>query len=197
MKHTPIRDALRFFGTFVRNPGRVGAVLPSSRYLADALVGDLSELQPGDLVVEYGPGTGSMTRVIADRLPAGVDYLGIELDAGFCDLLRARFPGLRFHLGSVADVEQIPTELDLCHPELIISGLPFASLPPEVQRGIVDSTRAVLDDGGQFRAFQYLHAYSMPSAGRFRRAMGERFEGIVRERAVIRNVPPAYVLTWS
>ena len=101
------------------------------------------------------------------------------------------------HLGSVADVEQILTELDLCHPELIISGLPFASLPPEVQRGIVDGTRAVLDHGGRFRTFQYVHAYAMPSAGRFRRAMGERFEGFVRGRAVIRNVPPAYVLTWS
>ena len=46
-------------------------MLPSSRYLSRALVGDLSHLQPGELVVEYGPGTGPMTAVIQERLPPG------------------------------------------------------------------------------------------------------------------------------
>ena len=67
----PVRDGLGFFGNFLKNPTSVGAVLPSSRYLSRALVGDLSHLQEGDLVLEYGPGTGPMTSVIHDRLPRG------------------------------------------------------------------------------------------------------------------------------
>ena len=87
-----MRDGIGFFGTFLRNPTAVGAVLPSSRYLSRALVGDLSHLGEGELVVEYGPGTGPMTAVIRDRLPPGVRYLGIELQSSFCQLLAKRFP---------------------------------------------------------------------------------------------------------
>ena len=98
-KKRPVRDGLGFFGNFLKNPTSVGAVLPSSRFLSRALVGDLSQLGDGDLVVEYGPGTGPMTSVIHERLPFGARYLGIELEASFCDLLAARFPGMQFHCG--------------------------------------------------------------------------------------------------
>ena len=65
----PIKDGLGFFGAFLGQPGSVGAVLPSTRYLARALVGRL-DLQPGELVVEFGPGTGPMTAVIRELLPS-------------------------------------------------------------------------------------------------------------------------------
>ncbi len=186
---------MRFFGRFMRQPGSVGAVLPSSRFLARALVGD-PDLQPGDAVLEYGPGTGSMTSEIARTLPAGVRFLGIELEASFCELLRERFPELQFCCGSVADVESILSDEGFGRPKLIISGLPFASLPVEVRKGVVDGTRAVLREDGQFRTFQYVHAYRMAKAREFRAAMAERFRGFERSRAVLCNVPPAYVLTY-
>ena len=52
MTPEPWRDTMRFFGSFVRRPRSIGAVLPSSRYLAEALVGRL-DLSDGDLVVEF------------------------------------------------------------------------------------------------------------------------------------------------
>ncbi|MCK5944529.1 MAG: phospholipid methyltransferase, partial [Planctomycetes bacterium] len=133
-----MRDGLGFFGNFLKNPTSVGAVLPSSRFLSRALVGDLSHLNEGELVVEYGPGTGPMTAVIHDRLPFGVRYLGIELQASFCDLLSARFPGMQFHCGSAGDVRAILAERGLPRPSRVISGLPFASLPEDVQDSVVD-----------------------------------------------------------
>jgi phospholipid N-methyltransferase len=193
---TPVRDALRFFGTFLRHPTTVGAVLPSSRSLARALVGDLAATA-GGLVVEYGPGTGAMTRVIAERLPPGIGYLGIELDGRFCARLRQRYPTLRFHHGSVVDVERIVADAGLGRPGCIVSGLPFASLPIVVQRSVIDGTRAVLVDGGEFRTFQYVHAYPLRRAYRFREAMAERFERFHRSTPILCNVPPAYVLTYS
>ncbi len=195
MKQKPIRDSLRFFWNFVRHPGSVGAVMPSSRFLARALVGE-PELQAGDVVLEYGPGTGPMTEVIDRVLPEGVTYLGIELDEGFCKLLSARFPEREFHCGSVADVEQILVERGLARPKLIISGLPFASLPAEVQKGVVEGTHAVLREDGQFRTFQYVHAFRMNTAKRFRAAMAAKFAHFERSRSVLRNVPPAYVLAY-
>ncbi len=149
----PLQDAVRFFAHFLRRPGSVGAVLPSSPQLARVLVGPL-ELAAGDVVVEYGPGTGAITRRIAEILPDGVRYLGIELEPKFVTRLRARFPKLSFHEGSVADVAEILRDEGLSRPRAIISGLPFASLPGAVRQAVIDATAEVLADGGEFRTFQ-------------------------------------------
>ena len=190
-----MRDAMRFLGTFVRAPTTVGAVLPSSRFLARALAGGLA-VRAGDLVLEYGPGTGPITAELARCLPAGVHYLGIEREPGFVRRLEQRFPALAFHLGSVEDVARIVAERGLPRPAAIISGLPFASLPERVQSRVIVSTARVLRDDGEFRTFQYVHAYGLPSAQRFRHAMRRRFLTFERSRPVVRNVPPAYVLTY-
>ena len=193
----PVRDGAGFFRTFLRNPRSVGAVLPSSRYLARALVGRLDTMESGELVVEYGPGTGPMTAAIGGALPQGVSYLGIELEPGFHDLLTQRFPNMQFHLGSAADVTSILVERELPRPSRILSGLPFASLPTQVQSavvdGIVDSLRGT---PGEFRTFQYVHAYGLKAARRFRVMMRERFESFERIGPIVRNVPPAFVLRY-
>ena len=156
-----------------KKPRKVGSVLPSSRYLARALAGDL-RLLPGEVVVEYGPGTGPMTEVIHGQLQDPNDYLGIERNGPFHARLTERFPDLRFHLGSVEAVEKIVAENDLAKPKVIISGLPFASLPIAVQKRVIVATRRVLRDDGEFRTFQYVHAWSLPAAQSFRRAMAQR-----------------------
>jgi phosphatidylethanolamine/phosphatidyl-N-methylethanolamine N-methyltransferase len=192
----PFRDGLGFFGRFLRNPTTVGAVLPSSRYLARALVGRL-QLAPGELIVEYGPGTGPATAVVRENLPKGASYLGIELDPRFHRLLTDRFPSLPFELGSAADLRTILQRRSLPRPARIVSGLPFASLPAAVQDSVVDGIVWALRDGdGDFRTFQYVHAYGLRAARRFRALMEERFRGFERIGPVVRNVPPAFVLRY-
>ncbi|MGK0201240.1 MAG: phosphatidylethanolamine/phosphatidyl-N-methylethanolamine N-methyltransferase [Planctomycetota bacterium] len=196
-KRRPVRDGLGFFGSFLKNPTSVGAVLPSSRFLSRALVGSLDHIQEGELVVEYGPGTGPMTAIIKERLPWNARYLGIELQPEFHELLCGRFSGMDFHLGSAGDVKQILADRGLPRPVRIISGLPFASLPIPVQDSVVDGLVWALEDSEcDFRTFQYAHAYGMKSARRFRSRMGERFEHFERIGPIVRNVPPAFVLRY-
>lgn len=195
-RRTPLRDGLGFLGAFLRNPTTVGAVVPSSRYLARALVGRIDHLA-GELLVEFGPGTGPMTAVIQDLLPASASYLGIEISPAFHAVLQQRFPRLDFHLGSAADIQSILQQRHLPLPARIVSGLPFASLPAKVQdaviSGIVHSLRGTDAD---FRTFQYVHAYGLRSARRFRDAMAERFDHFERMGPVLRNIPPAFVLRY-
>ncbi|MEY4675004.1 MAG: hypothetical protein RL148_2788 [Planctomycetota bacterium] len=195
-RRTPLRDGLGFLGAFLRNPTTVGAVVPSSRYLARALVGRIDHLA-GELLVEFGPGTGPMTAVIQDLLPASARYLGIEISPAFHAVLKQRFPRLDFHLGSAADIQSILQQRHLPLPARIVSGLPFASLPAKVQdaviTGIVHSLRGTDAD---FRTFQYVHAYGLRSARRFRDAMAERFDHFERMGPVLRNIPPAFVLRY-
>lgn len=197
-KRRPLRDGLGFFGNFLKNPTSVGAVVPSSRFLSRALVGSLEQLQEGELVVEYGPGTGPMTAIIKERLPWNAQYLGIELQSQFHDLLCARFAGMHFHLGSAGDVQSILAARGLPRPARIISGLPFASLPTMVQDSVVDGlVWALKDSPCDFRTFQYVHAYQMKAARRFRARMAERFEHFERIGPIMRNVPPAFVLRYQ
>jgi phosphatidylethanolamine/phosphatidyl-N-methylethanolamine N-methyltransferase len=186
--------SMYFLGKFLRDPKRVASIVPSSRWLAEAMVRNL-ELEPGDVVLEYGPGTGSMTQVLDRKIGRGVRYLGIERDPGFFDVLTQRFPHLRFHRGSVEHVAQILHLDGLPRPKAIISGLPFVSMRPAVMRSILEATRNVLRKDGVFRTFTYVNAYPMPGARRLRELMAELFGEFTSSRPILRNVPPAIVLT--
>ena len=183
-----------FLGKFLRDPRRVASIVPSSRWLGEAMTKDLG-LQPGDVALEYGPGTGSMTEVLARRIPEGATYLGIERDPGFHEVLQRRFPQLRFHRGSVENVSQILRITGTARPKAVISGLPFVSMRPALMRSIIEATRDVLRRDGIFRTFTYLNAYPMPGARRLRELMTECFREFELSRPVLRNVPPAIVLT--
>lgn len=194
-KH-PLRDKLHFLATFLRRPFRVGSLWPSSARLAAEMVAGVP-LAAGDLVVEYGPGTGPMTMALARLMPDGVRFLGIERDAGFFDLLGKRFPKLEFVQGSAEDVERFLADRKLPRAKLIVSGLPFAAMPHEVQERIVAATKRALADDGVFRTFSYVHAYGSRRAKQFREFMQRSFGHFTRSRPVLRNVPPAYVLTYQ
>jgi phosphatidylethanolamine/phosphatidyl-N-methylethanolamine N-methyltransferase len=188
-------ENLLFLRRFLRHPMSVGAVLPSSRYLAGRMVEELG-LVPGNRVVEFGPGTGALTAAIAPLIPAGGRFLGIERDPVFVAALRKRWPGLDWTCDSVENLVPIVERFDLMPLDAIISGLPFASLPRDVTLPILDGAYKALRHGGTFSTFQYVHAYGFPTARDFRREMAVRFGPPFARRLVIRNFPPAFVLSW-
>ena len=188
-------DHLIFLGRFLRSPRTVGAIAPSSRFLADRMVAGLS-FEAGTTVVELGPGTGAFTRAISERLPAGGRYLGIERDQVFVGILRRRWPELDYVCDSVEHLERIARTKGILPIDHIVSGLPFATLPAVVTRPVLDAVHSTLRPGGTFTTFQYVHAYPMPAARLFRRQMAERFGPRAAREAVYRNIPPAFVLTW-
>jgi ubiquinone/menaquinone biosynthesis C-methylase UbiE len=47
----------------------------------------LADVEPGEEVLEIGPGFGATTRVLAERVPS---LTVLELDRGYCDRLRRR-----------------------------------------------------------------------------------------------------------
>jgi 16S rRNA (adenine1518-N6/adenine1519-N6)-dimethyltransferase len=54
------------------------------------LVADAGEIAPGDLVIEVGPGTGTLTEELLDR---GARVLAVEIDRDLAALLRQRLSG--------------------------------------------------------------------------------------------------------
>ncbi len=55
----------------------------------------------------------------------------------------------------------------------------------------------MLRPGGTFTTFQYLHAYHLSPARTFRRAMKDRVGHDAERLVVFRNLPPAFVFTWT
>lgn len=192
---TQAAEAFAFLARFAARPTQVGAVFPSSRNLAEAMLEGI-DLQPGDIVVEYGPGTGAFTEVVLERLPSGARYLGIERDPHFHGHLQSRFPQLEFHHGSAEELPALLSARGWGKPRLILSGLPFASMPGQVQELILTATRETLHEEGEFRTFTYPVCWYTTGSRRFRKVALNHFGEHRKSRTIHRNIPPAKVLSY-
>lgn len=92
--------------------------------LRDALVRD-AEPQPGETIVEVGPGAGAITEPLLD---AGAHVLAIELDRRLCQFLRERF-GDRANFSLIeADACRVDyAELLKDTPYRLIANLPYSA----------------------------------------------------------------------
>jgi phospholipid N-methyltransferase len=192
---TGLREHVFLFSRFLRSPRTVGALTASSRALAVAMVEGLDLGRPGH-VVELGPGTGVFTAAIEDRLGKDTRFLAVDIDAAFVQQIRKRWPAIECVCASAERLDELVAARQMFPVHHIVSGLPFVSLPPPMTRQILETVAAVLTPGGTFTTFQYLHGYALPQAASFRRAMTARMGAEPLTRLVVRNVPPAVVVTW-
>lgn len=185
-----LSDYRAFLARAVRKPSVVGAVAPSSAGLA----AELATIVPTSgtpTVVELGPGTGASSGVIADRLPSGARHLAIELDTGMVEHLRQTVPWLEVVQGDAANLGTLLQEAGVDSVDAVVSGLPWALFPGEVQSGILREVGRLLVPGGAFTTFAYVHALGMTNARLFRARLGQAFDEVVTTRTIWRNVPPA------
>ena len=146
----------QFLRGFLKHPVMVGSIIPSSRLLIERM------LRPVDwdetrLFVEYGPGVGTFTRDLLDRLSPDAKLVTIDTNPDFTRYLTKSIddPRLVAVTGSAADVEQILAERGLGKADYVLSGLPFSTLPPGVGDAIAKATAKVVRPGGAFLVYQF------------------------------------------
>lgn len=148
----PSGDQAAFLRGFLRHPGQVGSVIPSSARLEQRLV---RCAHPADaaVVLELGPGTGGTTRALLAAMRADARLLAIELEPAFNAHLSRNIRDPRFsaHLGSAEEIEQTLAAYRLPAPEVIVSGIPFSIMPAEVGDRIAAAIARVLAPGGPLR----------------------------------------------
>jgi len=188
------REHLVFLGALMRNPRSVGAIAPSSVQLARKVS---QHVTPGSRVIELGPGTGVVTRELLARTGARGTLLAVDTDCVFVERIRRAWPEVDCVCASAETLPLLAAERGWTGVDHIVSGLPFAVLPAATTRLIIDAVQSVLRPGGTFTTFQYLHGYKLPSAVGFRRQMSERMGSAPHIRVVMRNFPPALILTWT
>jgi phospholipid N-methyltransferase len=177
-----LSERLLFLRSFVAHPRLVGAVLPTSRkVVADML--DMADVPAAGLVVELGAGTGSHTGPILERLAPNARLLAFEIDPDLAASLSRRYddPRLEVIAGSA---ELLPDHLGDRRPEIVVSALPFTSLPGDMGRRILEMTQRSLAPDGVFLVLQY---------SVFVRKTLRQLFGSVRQRWSPINVPPAFL----
>ena len=70
-------------------------------------------------------------------------------------------------------------------------------MPADLQERILESTRSALQHDGIFRTFTYLLSTLNPSTIHFRRLMKKYFHEHHTAKTVVKNFPPARVLSYS
>lgn len=191
-----VEERMRFLRGFLRRPASVGALAPSSSFLAKAMIHGFG-LGSSDTVVELGPGTGAFTAHILSNIGSKTTFIALELDPIFVAGLRKQFPGLTVYNDSAERMVEYLARHGKARADYIICGLPWASLPLEVQDRVLEAVLGSLAPGGIFTTFGYLHARWMPNALRFRSRLKRRFAHVVTSAVVWKNFPPAFVYRCS
>jgi phospholipid N-methyltransferase len=134
----------------------LGSVIPSSSFLVNDLLRRV-DWNRARVVVEFGPGVGTVTREILKRMRPDAVLLAVELNEDFVAYLRESIPDSRLRTisGSAADVRSILSEQQLGRADYIISGLPFGNMPAAKRQEIIAESRSALNPHGSLVLFQY------------------------------------------
>lgn len=171
-----------FLGSMISHPRRVGAVWPTSRRAVGDLL-DMEDLSKASIVVEFGTGTGVYTEEILGRLgPDGV-FLAFEVDRRLAHAVATRLPDPRLTVINDS-AENVELYLSGRKADVVVSSLPFTTLPATLKQEILEAARDALRPGGTMLVLQYSKNI-LPDL--------ERLFGGIRRRFSPLNVPPAFL----
>ena len=147
---------LQFLRGFIKHPVMVGSIIPSSKTVIERMLAPV-DWQTTKLFVEYGPGVGTFTRPILEKMGKDATLLTIDTNAEFNEFLEKSIddPRLVAVTGSAADVEKILSERGFKQADYVLSGIPFSTLPPGLGDAIGKATAKVIRPGGAFLVYQF------------------------------------------
>jgi len=187
-QRTRSNKSIDFFRGFLKDPKQVGSVIPSSRFMERKII-EFSELDDARVVVELGPGTGGTTRALLEAMRPDGRLLAIDLDPRFTEIVSAiDDPRLIAHTGSAAEVGAILRHHGLSEANVVISGIPFSTMPKAIGIGVLEAVRDSLASDGVFVAYQF-----RADVARLAKSV---FGAPRRSAPVPLNIPPMRIWQW-
>lgn len=177
-----------FFKRWMDNPLRMASITPSSPALSRIIARNVRR-EPDEVVVEYGGGTGPVTKVLLESgIPASRMFT-CEIDPDLADYLRRHFPDVNLIQGDVGNITELLPPQFIGKVGTVICGIPMVLLPWEAQRRIVDGIFRIMPPGRSFLAY----TYSLGSPLKAKElGLNARRVGFT-----LANVPPAHVWAFS
>lgn len=173
----------RFFKESVCHFWQVGTLVRSSRRLVRSLLSDV-DFDEARLIVEFGAGSGCVTREILRRMRPDARLVSFEVSPVFYEEIRS-IAALDPRLTAVHASAATAAEMLAPHSvDNVVSGLPMGNFGKRTKLAVLGAVHAILKPGGHFSQFQYsLLDY---------RLMRRQFES-VRLGCTPLNFPPAFV----
>jgi phospholipid N-methyltransferase len=180
-----ISENLMFVRSFLRSPKKIGSAVPSSRFLISKLFRHF-EWKNAEVVVEFGPGVGNITRQILQQLPQDAKLIAMETNRDMAAHLERSIDDSRLHtrLTSAKNVRKALSSLREKSADYIICGIPLSTMPRQERMAILRNSWKALKPGGVFLVYQF--------SGLAQDWLEEVF-GPVRQQIELRNIPPAWI----
>lgn len=172
----------------LRNPRRLGAVAPSSRFLG-ALLARHAAVDDDSPIIELGGGSGSLTRALINAGIAPKRLYVIELDSELAAYLKKAMPDVNVIHGNATDLGQILPPQIIGKAHRVLSGLPMINMPEPVRRQILKSCFDVMSPGGAYVQYTYSP----------RSSINAKAYQLKKERlgTIFLNLPPATVWQYT
>ncbi len=185
-------SVLQFAKQFLAHPDQVGAIAPTSRAVAE-VVCDASHIREASVVVELGPGDGAITGVVVEHLDAETIFFAIEISPEFCKTMAERYPDVTVYNDSAEHIGKYLSQNGLTQCDAVVSGLPWASFPHDLQVSLLDALYEAMAPGARFATYTYLFSPYLKKGRRFRALLEDRFETVTATPLIWANLPPAFV----
>lgn len=150
------RQRWLFALNFLRHPLSVGTLFQSSPALVQRLV-EGSDWSRCRTLVELGPGVGTVTRALLERLPRQARVFALESNGDFVAELRRTLPDPRLQVlhGSAADLTALLARQGVHSADALLSGIPFSTLPGWMRGSVLDSAAGLLGSSGELLVYQH------------------------------------------
>ncbi len=183
------RDIWIFLKAWTKNPKTMGAITPSSKYLAQAMVSHCNTHTPQrGIIVELGAGTGVVTAAL---LQSGVNpkqLVVLECSSVLVKKLRLQFSGVRVIEGSAIYLETLLKD-ELRPIDAIISSLPLRAFSKGISETILRQITTLLKSQGKYIQFTYSWRKTHYAA--------LTHYPLVASQKIWRNCPPARIDVWK
>lgn len=180
---------IRFFREFLKERKTVGALSPSSKFLAKKMITPIDFVR-ARTIVELGPGTGIFTKEILKRMHPDAKLFVFETQKNFCDLLQKEIQDSRMILinDSAEKIGEYLAQHQLTHADYTVSSIPFTVIPSQIKHTILKQAVSCLRPGGLFIQFQYsLNAHKL---------LKTHFSQVKLDFTPM-NIPPAFIYKCS
>jgi phosphatidylethanolamine/phosphatidyl-N-methylethanolamine N-methyltransferase len=182
---TSLADNLRFLRALIASPKNIGAVMPSSPALAEAIA---RQIDPhAGPALEVGPGTGVLTEAILARGVPADELVLVEYDEDMARHLAQRFSRTQVIRGDAFDLDRTLGPRRSVMFGAIVSGVPLLNHSMERRQAFMDGLVKRLMPGCPLIQFSYgANAPVVPPPG----------FTVVRAATVLANIPPAKVWVY-
>src|SRR5215831_18155099 len=121
---------LLFARNFLKHPNMVGWMLPSSPFVVDSVLKQI-DWRIARVIVEYGPGVGTFTTRVLERMHTEAILIALETNPEFVCFLNGSVRDPRFRLvhESATEIDAVLARLGFPLADYVISGIPFKTLP--------------------------------------------------------------------